>query len=152
MMNYNALPENFWDKVSMEPNSGCWLWTGATTGRSRGGTNLEYGQFTRPNANKLGGAKMQLAHRHAYEKLIGPIPEGLQVDHLCKVTTCVNPNHLEPVTGLENRRRRMPTHCRQGHEFTQENTYIYASGARSCRACNRINGLKYYHARKAAKA
>lgn len=144
----DRLTMGFWDKVSMEPNSGCWIWIGTTTGtgiKSRNGTNLEYGQFTRPNAKKTGGAKMQLAHRAAYKALIGPIPKGLQIDHLCTVTFCVNPNHLEPVTNLENQRRARPTHCKNGHEYTPENTVFYPSArGRRCKTCSAVWGRRAY--------
>jgi len=87
----DELPDRFWDKVQAEPNTGCWLWDANTT---RGG----YGHF------KVSG-RMVYAHRLAYEKLVGPIPDGLSLDHLCRVPGCVNPDHLEPVTHAENVRR-----------------------------------------------
>lgn len=79
----------FVDKTSDE--GGCWLWTGT---RNRGG----YGDFRMPEGPRR-------AHRLAYENLVGPIPEGLELDHLCRVRNCVNPQHLEPVTRSENARR-----------------------------------------------
>jgi HNH endonuclease len=79
--------ERFWEKV--EQGEGCWLWTGAI---DRG-----YGQFV------WNGRKR--AHRVAYELIIGPIPEGLELDHLCRNKSCVRPEHLEPVTKAENIRR-----------------------------------------------
>jgi len=92
--------------------------------------------------------RSQKAHRVAYELLVGPIPEGLTLDHLCRVRHCVNPDHLEPVTRLENwrrgtgpsaasRRQRSKTRCKHGHEFSEENTYVTAAGARQCRTCHR---------------
>lgn len=83
---------------------------------------------------------MTYVHRAAYEVLVGPVPEGLELDHLCRVRHCYNPSHLEPVTRLENMRRTMkngPDHCPQGHEYTPENSYVHARGDRQCRACNR---------------
>jgi hypothetical protein len=75
--------DRFIQKYVPEPNTGCWLWTGYV---DRHG----YGQFK--------GAKQGSAHRWSYEYHAGPIPEGLQLDHLCRVRSCVNPAHLEPVT------------------------------------------------------
>ena len=93
------------------------------------------------------------AHRAAYETWIGPIPEGLQLDHLCRNRACCNPDHLEPVTNRENQRRGKPTHvthCPQGHLYSSENTYVhvrrktsrngrpYTATMRQCRTCRRV--------------
>jgi len=119
----------FWDKVSVA-ESGCWIWTAQT---SRDG----YGRFA------FHGRKQ--AHRVAYECLVGPIPDGLQIDHLCRVRNCVNPKHMEPVTPAINSARspinvssinRDKTHCVNGHPFDETNTYMWR-GKRVCRACNR---------------
>ena len=127
-----------------EPNTGCWLWT--ATGNGNG-----YGQFWSEK-------RMVYAHRHAYERWVGPIPDGLQIDHLCRVRCCVNPNHLDPVTCRENLLRgetfnaenAAKTHCVHGHEFTPENTYISpCDGCRRCRNCNAA-AVTRYKARKAA--
>ena len=80
-----------------EPNSGCWLWIG-TDSNLRGTATTAYGLF-------YSDKKMVLAHRWAYEHYVGPIPAGLQLDHKCRTRCCVNPKHLEPVTGSENCRR-----------------------------------------------
>ncbi len=83
-----------------------------------------------------------MAHRVAYELAIGPVPDGLVVDHLCFNRACVRPGHLEPVTQQENVMRAR-THCRKGHEFTPENTYVRPGGTggiqRICRTCNPRN-------------
>lgn len=119
----------FWQKVSVDAQSGCWLWTSA---REYGGYPILW----------LGDGKSVRAHRYAYEMLVGPIPTGLGLDHLCRVRHCVNPAHLEPVTAKENSRRAIPynpkgtrTTCMPGlHAFTPENTAIH-HGRRRCRAC-----------------
>lgn len=80
------------------------------------------------------------AHNVVYEEQVGPIPEGLELDHLCCNKPCVNVQHLEPVTHGENVRRSAAriTHCPQGHEYTPENTYWFPGGTkRKCRTCRR---------------
>lgn len=87
---------------------------------------------------------MGLAHRVAYEMLVGPIPEGKQLDHLCRQRTCWNPAHLEVVTGRENTLRGVgrtavnaaKTHCSRGHELAGDNLYVH-DGQRKCRACKK---------------
>lgn len=110
---------------------GCWLWTGATNPRGYG---------------HMGGSDRQTVyvHRVAYEVWVGQIPDGLQLDHLCRVKICVNPLHLELVTGRENMLRGVPfrpanipkTHCPQGHPYNSDNTYVGKGGRqRQCRIC-----------------
>lgn len=80
------------------------------------------------------------AHRLVYEALVGPIQSGLTLDHLCRVRSCVNPVHMEPVSQAENTRRSLPAMkrwCVNGHEYTPENTYRRPHGRRDCRACIR---------------
>lgn len=128
----------FWSRVEPEPNSGCWLWSGTTY---LGG----YGRFTTETRSQ------QAAHRWAYEHYRGPVPSGLQLDHLCRVRCCVNPDHLEAVTARVNTLRgrgrtsqnAAKTHCVRGHEFTPENTRILVTGKRNCREC-----LKVLHKRR----
>lgn len=122
----------------------CWIWNGF---RFQG-----YGRLT------YRGFKTRKAHRIVYQLLLGPIPDGLEIDHLCVNPPCVNPNHLEPVTRAENLRRThitgngngTRTHCRQGHEFTPKNIYHWR-GKRFCLACQRIRQAKYEN-RKAGVA
>lgn len=85
-------------------------------------------------------------HRVTYERLVGPIPEGHEIDHLCRNRACCNPEHLEPVTRSENVRRglrkTMQTHCKNGHEFTPDNTRT-TSRQRICKACEREATRRY---------
>jgi len=129
--------ERFLEKV--KKSGTCWNWDASIR---RGG----YGRFT------ING-KSVVAHRFSYELLIGPIPEGMQLDHLCRNRKCVNPDHLEPVTLQENLRRgegnkkatiaaakkRMSKkYCKRGHPYDSINTYIRPDGGRDCRTCARI--------------
>jgi hypothetical protein len=117
----------FWSKVGF--TEGCWIWL---AGRFSEG----YGAFFFEGQN-VG------AHRMAYELLVGPIPEGMQLDHLCRSRACVNPQHLEIVTQLENIKRgvrqnaqRNKTHCTQGHLLIGDNV-LKTAGRRTCRPCRR---------------
>lgn len=120
----------------------CWWWTATL---STGG----YGQF-------WDGSRLIQAHRWSYEFFIGPILDGLQLDHLCRVRNCVNPSHLEPVTQKENLARgespsargARKTHCPHGHEYAGYNLHISPRGGRLCRACNRARSLKTYYGKK----
>lgn len=101
--------------------------------------------------------RLRTAHRVAWELFHGrPIPDGLEIDHLCRVPLCVNPLHLEAVTKRENARRRacLITHCPQGHEYTPENTQYQPKGngwKRSCRECRNERGrLRYYRLKESA--
>lgn len=123
-----------------EPMSGCWLWTGAIN-------NAGYGQL---NVVVNGKRTMRLAHRLTYSAFVGPIGDGLGLDHLCRVRGCCNPAHLEPVTGRENllrstltvtRRNADKTHCPDGHAFDEANTYWRPKGGRDCKACARAHRL-----------
>jgi hypothetical protein len=113
--------------------SACWIWTASVD-------NGGYGKFG-VSGRVLG------AHRVAYELLVGPVPEGLELDHLCRERACINPTHLEPVTRAENHRRGywvQRTHCVNGHPFDEANTYIRAdNGWRVCRSCDRERQRQY---------
>lgn len=113
----------------------CWLWTGYIDKHG-------YGRCT---YNK----KVMQAHRMVYEYLVGPIPDGLPLDHTCMIKCCVNPEHLEPVTSGENTRRwaMQITKCPAGHAYDEENTRWTKEGTRKCRACDR----ERYHRRKSSE-
>lgn len=120
-------------------DEGCWLWTGANDGR--------YGvKYDRE-------AKRQVkTHRVNYEHLVGPIPEGYEIDHLCREKLCCNPDHLEAVTHRENTLRgngpsaqqARQTHCKNGHPFSGDNLRITPTGVRRCRTCTREYKRFYY--------
>lgn len=136
--------QRFWPKVNKNglvpeyrPDLGpCWEWLAARASISVGGVG--YGRFD------AGEGRSRQAHRYAYETLVGPIPEGLQLDHLCRNTLCVNPSHLEPVTPRVNYRRGFgvsgrnarKTHCPQGHAYDGANTIQTRDGGRQCRLCS----------------
>ena len=143
------LPLAFWQRIRVLEN-GCWLWVGH---RNRTG----YGQFHSQR-------RTVQAHRLAYETLVGPIPIGLQSDHLCHGAdancgggdgclhrACVNPSHLEPVTGRENvlrgntiiARCAAATACPSGHPYDASNTYITPLGKRDCRVCRQEAGQRF---------
>jgi hypothetical protein len=95
--------------------------------------------------------RMVYPHRAVYEVLVGPIPAGLQLDHLCRNRACYNPAHLEPVTQTENARRgirgeqlRSQTHCVAGHLYDEDNTYVTPDGRRNCRTCRRAADRRHY--------
>jgi hypothetical protein len=134
----------------IDPETGCWEWLYA---RRRDG----YGYV---NAVVNGRRRPVTAHRVYYERYVGPIPEGLQLDHLCRNRGCVNPAHLEPVTQRENilrgespaAKQARQTHCKYGHPFSAENTRRDKKGARWCRACERRRSHEKYERRKRALA
>lgn len=116
--------ENFWNKI--EKTEACWLWTGTKT-------KTGYGRLVRRG-------RWYMAHRYAYTNLVGDIPDGLELDHLCRIRNCVRPEHLEAVTHTVNVQRGSggrPTalKCPQGHEYAGTNLYIRPNGFQDCRAC-----------------
>lgn len=134
--------QRFERQAMPEPNSGCWLWIGSVD-------TWGYAQFN------LDGKRVS-AHRWSYEHYVGAIPDGLQIDHLCRVQCCVNPDHLEPVTAQENVLRRYKavgrrTHCRRGHPYTGDNLTINKDGSQICRTCNRMRSKARYQRLKATR-
>lgn len=134
----NIVPiEQYIEQRSIKiPECGCWIWMGDVYEDGYGSV--------RWTINKT--VKRRLAHRASYEVFVGPIPDGMEIDHLCFVPGCVNPSHLEAVTARENRRRSRrgssQTCCKRGHTFSTENTYLY-KGVRICKACNAIRSREY---------
>jgi hypothetical protein len=144
--------ERFMSHVQEDLESGCWLWTGARIWSG-------YGLFT------VGKGQLRRVHRLAYEWFIGPIPDGLDVEHACHTRdetcrgrgqscphrACVNPTHLEAITHHENllrgdtipARHAAKTHCPQGHPYAGSNLYITPRGGRACKTCQRANNKIY---------
>lgn len=116
----------FWQYV--DQSGDCWVWTASVRADGYGEFRVD-GRLVRP-------------HRFAYEQMVGPIPDGLVIDHLCRNRRCVNPSHLEPVTPLVNNQRGAHAHiintgrCLRGHEMTPANTYTRPNtGQQMCRTC-----------------
>lgn len=135
--------ERFWSRV--DKSGDCWLWTGCLDPNG-------YGKYS---GRKFTG-KSSLAHRIAYELVKGAIPEGLTLDHLCKVHNCVNPEHLEPVLSGVNvlrgdtipARNRAKTHCIHGHAFSDANLMWVMERQyriRRCRTCVNMRRKRYYY-------
>lgn len=130
-MHFAVYEARFWARVNwieVQHPGDCWEWLGSKV--------EGYGQFR---------WKYQtfLAHRLSYELLVGPIPEGLTLDHLCRNRACISPAHLEPVTQAENNRRKphgvkFKTQCKRGHAFEGSNIYVRSDGTRSCATCRKM--------------
>jgi hypothetical protein len=141
--------ERFWSKV--ERSEGCWSWSGShfkTTSYALFNLKMPDGVW-RPT----------VAHRAAYTIVVGPIPEGLVIDHLCRNRACVNPAHMEAVTRGENVLRgegpsaleARQTECKRGHPFSEENTYRKpGTNKRECRVCQRAREATRRPRRKSA--
>jgi hypothetical protein len=133
----NKLPQRIGSRLSVRQETGCWIWPGANN-RGYGTVNYE-------------GKQVQL-HRLSYRLHRGEIPEGMQIDHLCRTPPCCNPAHLEAVTPAENARRAFSSrkHCKQGHQLAPDNVYVYVRGGhifRACRICRKASVGRYRVAR-----
>lgn len=125
--------------------TGCWVWVKTIK------SDTGYGVLRIDN-------QTHYAHRLYYERNVGPIPDGLVIDHLCRRRSCVNPDHMEPVTSGENvlrgesaaARSARKTHCKHGHPLSGENLYAY-KGKRHCRECQRKRDRAVEERRKAAR-
>ena len=140
---YQALEERFPKYYLPEPNSGCWIWTGAVIDSN----GAQYGVIKRDlKLRKLLGGSNDLAHRVAYRLYKGPLLDTEELDHVCANTYCVNPAHLEIATRVQNIRlghtRRYGNACKRGHEYTPENLWIEKNGQRHCRKCHAANAAK----------
>lgn len=137
----DRLPNRFWSKASVNDATGCWEWNAQKSHNGYARFQLE--------------SQPQRAHRVSYQALVGAIPEGMTLDHLCRVRHCVNPAHLEPVTQAENNRRaarassrkgfplKTRTHCPVGHPYDEANTAVSRNGKRRCRACTHTRKRRY---------
>lgn len=138
------LLDRFMDLVMPEPNTGCWLWVGNVDVGGYGRMRVEY--------------RLTYAHRMSFSLFRKSIPAGFVVDHVCRVRSCVNPDHLRLATPRENTlenscglaaKNLKKTHCCNGHEFSDEN--IYRSDGRQhrrCVACTRSRNREHYQRRK----
>jgi len=152
------LGERFWSKVNkpsgccryfaylddwrFTEEDPCWIWIACQVSQGYGRYHYQ--------------GETQSAHCVAYAALVGPIPEGMELDHLCRVRNCVNPNHLEPVTNRENVRRgsiggATAIHCKHGHRWTEETTRIDSSGTKRCRVCCLARGHRRKDKKREAK-
>jgi hypothetical protein len=150
---FEDLPERL--RSYIDRTDGCWVWIGRRTGWGRE-QGAGYGRY------RMEGREL-MAHRVVYEALIGPIPRGLVLDHLCRNTRCVNPEHLDPVTQKVNVERsnagrpgvKRKTHCPKGHKYTPENTYLKKGRWQQCRICHsdreRVPNLLRYYAKIAQR-
>lgn len=141
-LNFNALPARGMppvDRIALYVNAegDCWLWSGARD-------DTGYGDVTYQG-------KSWKAHRWVWSVMVGPIPEGMTIDHLCRVRHCVNPDHLEVVTqGVNTLRGYGPAgrhartrECPKGHPYDAENTYRFPDGRRDCRTCRAASRRRY---------
>lgn len=131
------LPKRIEDKINKQGPNGCWLWTGSLNKYGYGQTSID----------RKRGVQ---SHIVVYQILVGEIPTGMELDHLCRVRPCVNPDHLEVVTHKVNIQRGdsggpqlRRTHCPAGHPYDEVNTYHTPKGKRACRQCAKARWKKW---------
>lgn len=136
----DRLVARFFAKAVEDPDAGCWVWTAFRDPKG-------YGRF------QYGARDARLAYNVSYGLMVGDVPEGLQLDHLCRNTGCVNPYHLEPVPPGVNKRRAGDaiTHCPSGHPYDTENTYRTPAGNKVCRTCRKRSQRAVKDRQKAAR-
>ena len=139
-----TVQERFDDKYIPEPNSGCWLWVGASDKKG-------YGRF---RTDRKEGRSIDIAHRFSWMLYVGPLEDGQPLLHKCDVPCCVNPDHLFIGSLADNNQdmakkgrhhNTLKTKCPRGHDYTKENTYIGTHGDRNCKLCgNRRKQINYW--------
>lgn len=135
------LLDRFNSRVYKNGLSGCWEWMGEI---QRHG----YGRLAITPSSKLDGQRSQLAHRVSYEIFKGPIENGMEIDHLCRNRSCVNPDHLEIVSRKENNKRAVTGYCKRGHELTEGNYRVGSTGSKNCIKCIKIRNSQYREDKK----
>jgi len=124
MKRRRPISDRFWENVSPEPNSGCWLWLGHADAYG-------YGQFWM-------SGKIHTAQRASWMLFRGPFLSSMQIDHICRTPSCVNPDHLRVITKSENlsSREMKKTKCSRGHPLVGENLFLERNGkVRRCKLC-----------------
>lgn len=142
----SRLREFVWDRILPEPNTGCWLWVGFISEQGYG------------RGPQVAGGRLVMAHRMTYETQHGPLAKGLELDHLCRVRSCCNPEHLEAVTHEENvlrgdsfsAKNAELTHCKRGHEYVEGSYYIIkptkrnrTKNGRHCKTCHKVQQARH---------
>lgn len=144
--NVEEIKDRLLQRMRVDKKTNCWMWQKYIS--PDGYARTCYQRFF-PNVTG--------AHRISYSLFRGPIPEGMVIDHLCRTRSCINPDHMEVVTAIENNRRGIypththrngrKTHCKRGHPFNKKNT-IMVQGSRQCRACIYKKNLRRYYANR----
>lgn len=136
--------DHIYAAIEYEPNSGCWIYSGC----------LDRDGYGRATIRENGTRRTRIVHRVVYEAHKGKIPEGLVADHKCKVRSCCNPDHIEPVTAAENQRRGdsgkasreralARSACSRGHIYNEVGVYWHTDGRRRCAECARLATRRY---------
>lgn len=139
---FRPLMDKLMEKIEVDPSSGCWIWKGALNNNGYGILYIKL-----PDGRRA----PRLAHRLMYAERIGPLTDGLVLDHLCRVRNCANPEHLEQTTHRINilrgeglaAKRAVATHCVHGHELSGDNVILVNGRYRRCRECKLIESRLY---------